>query len=245
MKKLFYKSLFVSLLIGLAAYGYWSLPDVSSLKHRNPKKTALMEQRDNQYRDMGSSLPRRQIWIPYEAASDHLKKAILISEDAAFFGHKGVDPIELKEAIRVDWTQREFKRGASTITMQLARNLYLSPSKNPVRKIKEIILAWQLEAVLSKKRIFELYLNVVEWGPNIYGAEAASRHYFGKAASEIDVLEAATLAALLPNPRKPREKELLYRRNLILTRMAKIGYLEEVEAIRSKETPLFKKDLNY
>lgn len=245
MKKLFYKSLFVSLLIGLAAYGYWSLPDVSSLKHRNPKKTALMEQRDKEYRDEGLSLPRQQIWLPYEAASDHLKKAILISEDAAFFSHKGVDPIELKEAIRVDWEQRRFKRGASTITMQLARNLYLSPSKNPVRKIKEIILAWQLERSLSKKRIFELYLNVVEWGPNIYGAEAASRHYFGKAASEIDALEAATLAALLPNPRRPQEKALLYRRNLILTRMVKIGYLDEIEAIRAKETPLFRKDFKY
>ena len=104
--------------------------------------------------------------------------------------------------------------------MQLAKNLYLNPSKNPLRKAKEIVIAWQLEQALSKRRIFEIYLNVVEWGRDVYGAEAASRHYFAKSAANLDIREAATLAALLPNPRNTREKKLIYRRNLILNRMA-------------------------
>jgi monofunctional biosynthetic peptidoglycan transglycosylase len=125
--------------------------------------------------------------------------------------------------------------------MQLARNLYLNPSKNPLRKAKEIIIAWQLEQALSKRRIFEIYLNVVEWGRNVYGAEAAARHYFGKSAAHLDVLEAATLAALLPSPRNMRDGNLNYRRNLILSRMAAVGYLTAEETDRAKQTPLFKK----
>ena len=112
--------------------------------------------------------------------------------------------MSLRNAIKADWETMSFKRGGSTITMQLAKNLYLSPSKNPLRKAKEIVIAWQLEQALSKRRIFEIYLNVVEFGRNIYGAEAAARHYFGKSAAVLDPLEAATLAALLPSPRSSR-----------------------------------------
>jgi len=125
--------------------------------------------------------------------------------------------------------------------MQLAKNLYLNPSKNPLRKMREIIIAWQLERALSKKRIFEIYLNVVEWGQNIYGAEAAARHYFGKSAADLDLLESVTLAALLPNPRNPRGKSLLYRRNLILTRFVALGYMSDEEYKRAKNLPLFMK----
>jgi monofunctional biosynthetic peptidoglycan transglycosylase len=205
----------------------------------SPKTTALMKLRDQEYRDKGFGLKRQQIWVSYRAVSEHLKKAILISEDASFFSHNGIDFFELKEAIKEDLQERTFKRGGSTITMQLARNLYLSPSKNPLRKLKEMIIALQLEYVLSKERIFELYLNVVEWGPNIYGAEAAATHYFAKPASDLDEVEAATLAALLPSPKNPRGKELRYRRNLILQRMATIGYIGEAEYARGKEVPIF------
>jgi membrane peptidoglycan carboxypeptidase len=125
--------------------------------------------------------------------------------------------------------------------MQLAKNLYLNPSKNPFRKLKEIVIAWQLEGALTKRRIFELYLNVVEFGPNIYGAEAASRHYFGKSAGALDPLEAATLAALLPSPLHAREKSLLYRRNMILARLASVGYLTAEEYNRAKAVALFQK----
>jgi monofunctional glycosyltransferase len=117
----------------------------------------------------------------------------------------------------------------------------LSPSKNPFRKFKEIVIAHQLERSLSKRRIFELYLNLVEWGRNIYGAEAASRYYFSKSAADLDPLEAATLAALLPNPRNSKERSILNRRNLILTRLSSVGYLSQEEYRRSKQVPLFAK----
>ena len=238
MKGLLFKSFFVSLIAGVAAYAYFSLPDVTQLKRKNPDATALMELRDEEYREKGLKPPRRQVWVSYDAVSEHLKKAIILSEDASFFSHKGVDFFELKEAVKEDWEKGKFKRGASTITMQLARNLYLNPSKNPLRKLKEIVIAWELERSLSKKRIFELYLNVVELGVGIYGAEAAARHYFSKPSSELDPGEAATLAALLPSPRNPRERGLLKRRDLILTRMSQVGYISEDELKRAKNVSL-------
>jgi monofunctional biosynthetic peptidoglycan transglycosylase len=237
-----FKSFLISLLLGLAAYEYMQIPDVTLLKKRNPRTTALMELRDEEYHRRGLTPLRRQIWVPYNAVSEHLKKAVLISEDASFFSHKGVDLFELKEAIREDWEKGRLKRGGSTITMQLARNLYLSPSKDPLRKLREIVIALQLERALSKTRIFELYLNVVEWGDGIYGVEAAARHYLSKPASQLDPAEAATLAALLPSPRSPREKSLLYRRNIILTRMARVGYISEAEFQRATKRPLFYKE---
>lgn len=241
MKGLLLKSFFVSLITGLAAYEYSNLPDVSPLKKRNPKTTALMELREQEYWRNGSKPLRQQLWVPYDAVSEHLKRAVILSEDASFFSHKGIDLFEMKETVREDWVQKRFKRGGSTITMQLARNLYLSPSKNPLRKLREIVTAWQLEQALSKKRIFELYLNVVEWGVGIYGVEAASRHYFSKPASDLSPGEAATLAGLLPNPRNPREKGLLYRRALVLNRMAKIGYITQEEFDQATGAPLFYK----
>lgn len=241
MKRLLFKSLFLSLILGLAAYEYYNLPDVLPLKKREPRTTALMELREQEYRRNGSRPLRQQLWVPYDAVSEHLKTAVIVSEDASFFSHRGVDLFEIKEAVKEDWERGRFKRGGSTITMQLARNLYLNPSKNPLRKLREIAIAWQLERALSKKRIFELYLNVVEWGPEIYGAEAASRNYFSKPASDLSPHEAATLAALLPNPRNPREKGLLYRRNLILNRMAKVGSISSAELERAITNPLFPK----
>jgi monofunctional biosynthetic peptidoglycan transglycosylase len=241
MKSILVKSILLSLIVGLLAYEYQTLPDVALLKKKNPENTPLMELRDQEHQQKGLKPLRQQIWVPYNAVSEHLKRAIIISEDASFFSHKGVDFVELKRAIDEDWEKGKFKRGGSTITMQLARNLYLNPSKNPLRKLREIMIAWQLEHTLSKKRIFELYLNVVEWGPGIYGAEAVSRHYFSKPASDLNPVEAATLAALLPNPRNLRDKGLAFRRNLILTRMVQIGYIDEAELSRAKSAPLFDK----
>lgn len=225
----------------IGAFELSRLPDVSALKTKNPKRTALMEWREREYREKTRKPPRQQIWASYAAVSEHLKKAILLGEDASFFSHGGIDFYELKEAMKKDWKQGGFKRGGSTITMQLARNLYLNPSKNVLRKLREIAIAWKLERTLSKQRIFELYLNVVEWGPEIYGAEAASRHYFGKSASRLDAVEAATLAALLPNPRAPQETALLYRRNVVLKRMARTGALPEEELEAALNSPLFRR----
>jgi monofunctional biosynthetic peptidoglycan transglycosylase len=240
MKKLVFRSLLLALIVGSVAYFYYSLPDVSLLKKQNPRTSALMELRDEEYKRKAIRSRRQQVWVPYAAISDHLKRAVLISEDAAFFSHKGVDVKELQEAIKADWETLSFKRGGSTITMQLAKNLYLNPSKNPLRKIKEFIIAWQLEEALSKRRIFELYLNVVEFGPNVYGAEAAARHYFGKPAAALDPLEAASLAALLPSPRSSRQKSILARRNLILARLSRAGHMGKDDYARLKQVPLFK-----
>jgi len=241
MKHVLLKSLLVTIFVGFSVYFYYSLPTVSVLKQQNPKSSALMELRDEEYRQKNIHAPRRQVWVPYDAISDHLKKAILVNEDAAFFSHKGVDLDELKAALKKDWETMSFNRGGSTITMQLARNLYLNPSKNPLRKAKEIMIAWQLEQTLSKRRIFEIYLNIVEWGRNVYGAEAAARFYFGKSAAALDPLEAATLAALVPSPRTSKERNILIRRNLILSRLASVGYISNAEYEQFKETPLFQK----
>jgi monofunctional biosynthetic peptidoglycan transglycosylase len=242
VKRIWFKSLLVSLVLGVVGYEYVSLPDVAPLKTKNPRATALMELRTEESRRRGARPERRQIWVPYDGVSEHLKKAIVLSEDASFFSHKGVDFYEIKEAFWKDWETGQLKRGGSTITMQLARNLYLSPSKNPLRKLREVAIAFQLEHALSKRRIFEIYLNVVEWGREIYGAEAASRHYLSKPVSALDPADAATLAALLPSPLNPREKNLLYRRNLILSRMAKTGHISAAEAERQSRRPLFYKE---
>lgn len=241
MKRVLLKSLLVTAVVGICFYVYYTLPDVSVMKQRNPKTTALMELRDEEYRQKSIRAQRRQTWVAYGAISEHLKKAVLINEDAAFFSHKGIDLDELKAAFKKDWETWSFHRGGSTITMQLAKNLYLNPSKNPLRKVKEIIIARQLEQALSKQRIFEIYLNVVEWGRNIYGAEAAARFYFGKPAAVLDPLEAATLAALLPSPRNAKERSILSRRNLILGRLASVGYISNEEYQRAKQVPLFQK----
>ena len=229
MKSVLFSTLLATLLVGTGYYFYFSLPDVSALKQKNPTSTALMNLRDQEYKKQNSRGRRQQIWVSYGAISEHIKKAVLISEDAGFYSHKGVDVTELKAAFKKDLETLSFSRGGSTITMQLAKNLYLSPSKNPLRKLKEIIIAHQLENALSKRRIFEIYLNVVELGRNIYGVEAAAQHYFGKSAGSVDLVEAATLAALLPSPRNSKERGLAARRNIILNRLASVGYLSPSE----------------
>lgn len=241
MRRVFYSSLLVTFVVGAVLYFYFTLPDVAQLKQKNPRSTALMKLRDEEYKKKNIRATRQQIWVSYGGISEHLKKAVLVSEDAAFFSHKGVDVNELKAALKKDWETLSFSRGGSTITMQLAKNLYLNPSKNPLRKITEIVIAHQLEQALSKRRIFEIYLNVVEWGRNVYGIEAASRHYFGKSAAALEPLEAATLAALLPSPRNSQDRSIVNRRNLILSRLASVGYLSNEEFQRSRRAPLYQK----
>ena len=126
-----------------------------------------------------------QRWVPYGASRPNLKRAVLVAEDGAFWKHEGIDFDQLKESMEINLERMEFARGGSTITQQLAKNLYLSPSKNPIRKVREFLIARRLEAELSKQRILELYLNVIEWGDGIYGAEAAARTYFHKSAAEL------------------------------------------------------------
>ncbi len=187
--------------IGLAAgYELLTWPDVASLARRNPRTTAFIERYRAERRAEGTSDRVLWTWVPYAAISPNLKVAVLVGEDINFFSHHGFEIAEMKNAVHDALEEHELPRGASTLTQQLAKNLWLSPSRNPLRKAKEALLTRQLEEHLDKKRILEIYLNVVELGPGIYGAEAASRHYFGKAASDLGEREAAELAASLPDP---------------------------------------------
>jgi len=215
---------------------YLTLPDVKYLQKENPETTSLIRIRNKEYEKEGKKPREYRIWVPYSQISPYLKKAILVGEDINFFTHSGIDLQEMKESLKIDWKKKRFSRGASTITQQLAKNLYLSPSKNPLRKLKEILIAFRLEKALSKRRIFELYLNLVEWGDGIYGCEAASRYYFGKSSSDLMPDEAICMATSLPFPRKypptSDARRFERRRKIILNRMLKYGFLtiEEYEA---------------
>jgi monofunctional glycosyltransferase len=206
-----------------AAYLYLSLPDVRPLAATPPPTTAFIELRAREARQKGHPPRRIQRWVNYARISTHVKRAVLVAEDAKFWQHEGIDFEQLKESMEVNIERMEFARGASTITQQLAKNLYLSPSKNPIRKIREMLIARRLEAELSKQRILELYLNLIEWGDGIYGVDAAARSYFGKGAADIGPQEAALLAAAIRSPRvfdpaRPSAR-LRRRQQMILRRM--------------------------
>jgi len=209
-----------------AAYLYLSLPDVRPLRKENPRTTAFMALRAREADQAGKKPRRVQQWVAYERISPSLKRAVIVAEDAAFFSHEGVDLDELEKSFEDSWKQGKRMRGGSTITQQLAKNLYLSPSRNPVRKVEELLIARRLEAELSKRRILELYLNVIEWGDGIWGAEAAARAYFQKPASALDADESALLAASIINPRRYSparpSKFLLRRQDLIRQRMGNV-----------------------
>jgi len=210
----------------LLAYAYLSLPDVRPLKTANPSTTAFIELRAREARAKGQTPRRVQRWVAYNRISPEVKRAVLVAEDAAFWQHEGVDLEQLQESLEADWARGQLSRGGSTITQQLAKNLYLSPSKNPVRKLRELILARRLEAELKKSRILELYLNTIEWGDGLYGIEAAARTYFHKSAAELDSTDAALLAGAIINPRvhnpaRPTAR-LIRRQQLILRRMGAV-----------------------
>jgi monofunctional biosynthetic peptidoglycan transglycosylase len=177
-------------------------PGMTALKKGGLKKTSFMEYREKEWEQQGKKIRIRQVWTPLSGISPYLIKAVLIAEDDKFWKHEGFDFEAIQKAVEKDVKAHKFKFGGSTITQQLAKNLFLTPSKNPLRKLREAILTWRLEKKLSKKRILELYLNVAEWGEGIFGIEAAARHYYGKPASALGPEEAARLASVLPNPRR-------------------------------------------
>ncbi len=223
-----------ALAVLIAGWAIWELctwPDVAALTHRRPVTTAFIEH----YKSGGWFGPPRPVewrWVHYGQISPALKRAVLCGEDMGFFSHHGFETAEMKAALEDAWEEKRLPRGASTVTQQLAKNLWLSPSRNPLRKLKEAELTRELEAHLSKRRILELYLNVVEMGPGIYGAEAAARHYFGKSARSLTEREAAQLAASLPLPAEwhPGSDSRAYRRHVqtIVRRMSKAGWLGQL-----------------
>lgn len=212
-----------AIVFSILSFYYLTLPDVRPLRTSNPSTTAFIDLRAREARSKGLRSRRVQVWLPYNRISEQLKRAVLVAEDSAFWQHEGVDLEQIQKSLEINWRQGKFTRGGSTITQQLAKNLYLTPSKNPLRKFRELLIARRLEAELSKRRILELYLNVIEWGDRIYGAEAASRTYFRRSASAVPAPEAALLAGAIINPRvhspaRP-DARLLSRQRLILRRM--------------------------
>jgi monofunctional biosynthetic peptidoglycan transglycosylase len=168
----------------------------------NPRTTSLLEARRAEAQAQGRPFTPSRRWVPLSQISPHLPRAVIVAEDASFYRHQGFDWEGLKEALTRNVQRGELSRGGSTITQQLAKNLYLSPEKSLLRKAHEALLTWAIERTLTKKRILELYLNVAEWGDGVFGAEAAARHHFGKPAAELTPEEAALLAAMLPSPRR-------------------------------------------
>jgi monofunctional biosynthetic peptidoglycan transglycosylase len=211
---------FVGAVVVWLGYEFFTFPNISKLRTENPTTTSMIEYRISQAKKENREPRKYQVWMPIEQISPHLQRAVLAGEDTHFFEHKGFD----WDAIEKAWDEAQkvaeeeakkegdydpdawippmpsFQRGASTVTQQLAKNLYLSEERSFLRKGREALITYFLEKNLNKKRILEIYLNVIEWGDGIYGAEAASRTYFKKSASALTPQEAAYLSAMIPSP---------------------------------------------
>ncbi len=200
------------------------IASILSLETKNPQKTALMQQRMDEARAKGQTLKIDHRWVSLAHIPKHVRKAVLITEDARFYNHAGIDWHEVGKSFETNWEKGRIVRGGSTITQQLAKNLYLSTSRDPIRKFKELLIAWMLEATLSKKRILELYLNIIEWGRGIFGIEAAAQRYFHKSASQLTREQAASLAAVIPSPLRHKPTQLTpflqKKKDVILKRMS-------------------------
>jgi len=226
----FWKIIIILLVLGTLDIGrYFVYPNIKALKNDNPIPTAFMEYRQEQWKSENRTIELTQKWVPMSKISPNVIKAVLIGEDDGFWKHDGFDVKGMENAI-----ERSIKKktlaGGSTISQQLSKNLYLSPSKNPVRKIKEAILTWRIEKTLSKRRILEIYLNVAEWGDGIFGIEAAARHYYHKSAKNLTAREASRLVAVLPNPIKynptGNQKYVKNRARIIYKTMKRRGVIQ-------------------
>ncbi|MGH9888650.1 MAG: monofunctional biosynthetic peptidoglycan transglycosylase [bacterium] len=215
-------------------YVWLGLPwhsEVRALARNNPGKTRVMEQREDEAREAGRAPRHVQSWVPLSRVSRHLVHAVLSSEDQKFFGHEGVDWEAIQKSFEEDRKKWRLSRGGSTITQQLAKNLFFTTHKSPVRKLRDVVVARWLENDLGKKRILEIYLNVIEWGDGVYGCQAAAQRYYGVSCAALDATQAAGLAAMIPNPRRinPRVDARRHARaqRRVLWLMAHAGYLSQ------------------
>jgi monofunctional glycosyltransferase len=252
------RRLFMALPLALvgAAWFYWvTIPWGLTLRIRDPQTTAVMRQRVAEARAQGQELEIRHQWVPLEQISPRLRRAVIAAEDGRFYQHNGIDwnalreefryrgddsfsildgddRRALRESFRYYRQNRDRIRGRSTITQQVAKNLYFSTQRSTLRKLEEFVVARRMERVLEKDRILEIYLNVAELGPGIFGAEAAARHYFNRSAAELTMDQAAALAATLPHPRSSNPGHnpgrMQWRKNMILARMGGSGPVETV-----------------
>jgi monofunctional glycosyltransferase len=192
----------VACLVVLVAMQLWYLGWIAWWKWNNPGETSFMAREEAALRQKSPKAGLRHRWVPYERISIHLKRAVIASEDARFSEHEGVDWDAIEKAYESNLRRGRPAKGGSTITQQLAKNLFLSPERSYLRKGQELVITYMIEALWDKRRILEVYLNVVEWGEGIFGAEAAARHYYGVPASQLGVEQSARLAAYLPNPKR-------------------------------------------
>ena len=220
----------VTLLVTLSALraGFYSVAPLAKVA---PRRTALMRQRETGARRMGRPYRVDQRWVPYARISPVLRRAVLIAEDDAFYSHGGLDWNEIGASARTNLERRRVVRGGSTVTQQLAKNLFLGDRRTLTRKLTEVLLAFRLERSLSKRRIFELYLNLIEWGDGIYGVEAAAERYFQVPSSQLSERQAVLLAAVIINPRRysPLQpaRRIERRVRMIASRMRRRGYLDQ------------------
>ena len=214
----------LALLLLLLLWNAWMFVQIVAWRWINPSHTAFMAVQLDRLQASNPEAALRQQWVDYDKISPHLKRALVASEDAQFLNHEGFD----WEGMQVAW-EKNLKKGrivagGSTISQQLAKNLFLSGSKNPLRKVEEAILTVMIEAVLDKRRIFEIYLNVIEWGDGVFGAEAAAQHYYKMSAARLGKNQSAKLASMVTNPRyyddNRNDRRLLRKTAIIQRRMA-------------------------
>lgn len=214
-----------------------TLPDPAPLAKENPRTTALIEQRKAEAKEKRRPYRVQQSWVGLDRVSKRLVEAVVLSEDARFFGHEGLDWAAMRDAARHDLAQGSFARGASTITQQLAKNLWFGTEKSLWRKLKEAVAAAKIEHALPKRRILALYLNVAEWGDGVFGVEAGARHRFGVSAAQLTTAQAVVMAAMLPAPRKVDlarpSRWLVGRSHRLLDRMRDEGGLPNDEHLRA------------
>ena len=208
-------------------YQFWIFGNVVWWIWFNPSTSAFMEERLEVLQQKNPEAVLRHQWVPYERISINLKRALIAAEDAKFLDHDGFDWEAIQKAYEKNLKKGKVVAGGSTISQQLAKNLFLSGRRTPWRKAEEALITLMMENVMSKRRIFEIYLNVIEWGNGVFGAQAAARYYYGVNAANLDPEQAARLAAMVPKPRfydKVRETPLLERRTgIIRERMPKVS----------------------
>lgn len=205
------------------AYNLWIFVHIWWWVDHNPDNTAFMREQLAEIREDNPSAELQHEWVPYDKISRNLKAALIASEDAKFADHNGFDIEGIKLAFQKNLKQGKIVAGGSTISQQLAKNLFLSSKRTPWRKAEEALITVMLEQMMSKERIFEIYLNSIEWGEGVFGAEAAAKHYYGRSANNLSAGQAAKLAAMVPNPRyfdkNRRDRKLLRKTGIILRRM--------------------------
>ncbi len=226
MKKIgvFSYRILLIILVFILLYQLWIAAHIAWWIHHNPSSSSFMEDRLELMQEKNPQAQLQHQWLAYSKISAHLKRALIASEDAKFVDHEGFDWEGIQKAYEKNMKKGKIVAGGSTISQQLAKNLFLSTKRTPWRKGEEVLVTLMLEAMMDKQRIFEIYLNVIEWGNGVFGAEAAARHYFHVGAGQLSAAQAAKLAAMVPNPRyydKHREaRGLLRKTDIILSRLS-------------------------